>query len=94
MTTQRRTKTMSNFQTLDVTALETITGGKATRAGSSSSSSSDLTAQLTSLQSSISDLSKNNNKKSGLFGNPTNAILFAMVAMKGRDQSPNVVLVR
>lgn len=83
---------MSNFQTLDVNALETITGGKATRAGSSSSS--DLTAQLTSLQSSISDLGKNQ-KKGGLFGNPTNAMLFAMVAMKNRDQQPgNVVVVR
>jgi hypothetical protein len=84
---------MSNFQTLDVAALETITGGKAT--AGSSSSSSELTAQLTSLQSSISDLSKNNNKKGGLFGNPTNAMLFAMVAMKNREQSgANVVLVR
>jgi hypothetical protein len=84
---------MSNFQTLDVNALETITGGKATRAGSSSSS--ELTTQLSSLQSSIADLSKNNNKKGGLFGNPTNAVLFAMVAMKNREQSPaNVVLVR
>jgi hypothetical protein len=84
---------MSNFQTLDVNALETITGGKATRAGSSSNS--ELTTQLSSLQSSIADLSKNNNKKGGLFGNPTNAVLFAMVAMKNREQSPaNVVLVR
>ena len=83
---------MSNFQTLDVNALETITGGKATRSGSSSNS--ELTAQLTSLQSSISDLGKNQNK-GGLFGNPTNAVLFAMVAMKNREQSPaNVVLVR
>lgn len=82
---------MSNFQTLDVNALETITGGKATRSGSSSS---ELTAQLTSLQSSITDLGKNQ-KKGGLFGNPTNAVLFAMVAMKNREQSPsNVVLVR
>lgn len=84
---------MSNFETLDVTALETITGGKATRSGSSSSSS-ELTAQLTSLQSSISDLGKNQ-KKGGLFGNPTNAMLFAMVAMKSREQQPgNVVVVR
>lgn len=84
---------MSNFQTLDVNALETITGGKATRSGSSSSSS-ELTTQLTSLQSSIADLGKNQ-KKGGLFGNPTNAVLFAMVAMKNREQSPaNVVLVR
>lgn len=82
---------MSNFQSLDVTALETVTGGKAK---SSSSSSSDLTAQLTSLQSSIQDLGKNQQKK-GLFGNPTNAMLFAMVALKNREQQgANVVLVR
>lgn len=82
---------MSNFQTLDVNALETITGGKATRSGSSSNS--ELTAQLTSLQSSISDLGKNQ-KKGGLFGNPTNAVLFAMVAMKNREQQSNLVVVR
>ncbi len=83
---------MSNFQTLDVLALETITGGKATRSGSSSNS--ELTAQLTSLQSSITDLGKNQ-KKGGLFGNPTNAMLFAMVALKNKEQGPsNVVLVR
>ncbi|MGE0399383.1 MAG: hypothetical protein AB7T06_21905 [Kofleriaceae bacterium] len=80
---------MSNFQTLDVLALDSVTGGKAT-----SSSSSELTSQLTALQSSITDLGKNQ-KKGGLFGNPTNAVLFAMVAMKNREQSsPNVVLVR
>ncbi len=78
---------MSNFQTLDVNALETITGGKG-----SSSSNTELTAQLTSLQSSITDLSKTNNK-GGLFGNPTNAMLFAMVAMKNREQQ-NLVVVR
>ncbi len=82
---------MSNFQTLDVTALETITGGKATRSGSSSNS--ELTTQLTSLQSSLTDLS-NNQKKGGLFSNPTNAVLFAMVAMKNREQQSNVVVVR
>lgn len=81
---------MSNFQSLDVTALETVTGGKA----KGSSSSSDLTTQLSSLQSSIQDLSKNQPKK-GLFGNPTNAMLFAMVALKNREQQgANVVLVR
>lgn len=79
---------MSNFQTLDVLALESITGGKA------KGSDSALTAQLSSLQSSIQDLGKNQ-KKGGLFSNPTNAILFAMVAMKNREQGPsNVVLVR
>jgi hypothetical protein len=82
---------MSNFQTLDVNALEMTTGGKATRSGSSNS---ELTAQLTSLQSSITDLGKNQ-KKGGLFGNPTNAMLFAMVALKNKEQQPsNVVLVR
>jgi hypothetical protein len=81
---------MSNFQTLDVLALDSITGGKAT----ASSSNSDLTTQLSSLQSSITDLGKNQ-KKGGLFGNPTNAMLFAMVALKNKEQSPaNVVLVR
>lgn len=79
---------MSNFQTLDVLALDSVTGGKG------SSSNSELTSQLTALQSSITDLGKNQ-KKGGLFGNPTNAVLFAMVAMKNREQSsPNVVLVR
>jgi hypothetical protein len=81
---------MSNFQTLDVLALDSITGGKAT----ASSSNSDLTTQLSSLQSSITDLGKNQ-KKGGLFGNPTNAMLFAMVALKNKEQQPaNVVLVR
>lgn len=81
---------MSNFQTIDVLALETITGGKA----KASSSSSDLTAQLTSLQSSITDLGKNQ-KKGGLFSNPTNAMLFAMVALKNKEQShSNLVVVR
>jgi hypothetical protein len=83
---------MSNFQTLDVNALDSVTGGKATRSGSSSNS--ELTAQLTSLQSSITDLGKNQ-KKGGLFGNPTNAMLFAMVALKNKEQSPsNVVVAR
>lgn len=83
---------MSNFQTLDVNALDSITGGKATRSGSSSNT--ELTSQLTALQSSITDLGKNQ-KKGGLFGNPTNAMLFAMVALKNKEQSPaNVVLVR
>jgi hypothetical protein len=83
---------MSNFQTLDVLALDSVTGGKAVR--SSTGSSSDLTSQLSTLQTSISDLGKNN-KKGGLFGNPTNAMLFAMVALKNKEQAPsNVVLVR
>ncbi len=78
---------MSNFQTLDVLALDSVTGGKA-------NSNSELTSQLTALQSSITDLGKNQ-KKGGLFGNPTNAMLFAMVALKNREQQgPNVVLVR
>jgi hypothetical protein len=84
---------MSNFQTLDVLALDSVTGGKGVKSPSSSSSS-DLTAQLTSLQSSITDLGKNQQNK-GLFGNPTNAMLFAMVALKNRESQPsNVVLVR
>ena len=83
---------MSNFQTLDVLALDSVTGGKAKASGGSNS---ELTTQLTALQSSISDLSKNNQKKGGLFGNPTNAMLFAMVALKNKEQGPsNVVLVR
>ena len=80
---------MSNFQTIDALALDSVTGGKAT------SSSADLTSQLTGLQSSIADLAKNNTQNKGLFGNPTNAMMFAMVAMRNRDQqNQGVVVVR
>ena len=73
--------------TLDSADLHTVTGGK------TASSDQALTSQLAGIQSSIKDLAKP--APQSAFGNPTNMMLFAMLA--SRPQAPsttNIVYVR
>jgi len=83
---------MSNFENLDASSLNAVTGGK-TVTGSSSSANSALTTQLAGLQSSIKDLATQPAQQSA-FGNPTNMLLFAMLASRPQAAQTNVVYVR
>jgi hypothetical protein len=87
---------MSNFENLDPSSLNVVTGGKTvtgSSASGSSSSNSALTTQLAGLQSSIKDLATQPQQQSA-FGNPTNLLLFAMLASRPQPSQTNVVYVR
>ena len=84
---------MSNIlPTLETCDLETVTGGKEVKGGSSSSSSTDIQSALTGIQSSLKDLSKPQQSSSAFGG--TNLMLFAMLAMNRPAAQTNVVYVR
>ena len=85
---------MTTLPTLDLTSLASVTGGKTIgTSGGSSASNSALTTQLTGIQDSIKDLAKPQ-QQSGLFSNPTNTMLFAMLAMNRPAPASNVVVVQ
>ena len=77
---------MTDLTFLDSVALDTVTGGK-------TSSNEALTTQLSALQSSIKDLAKQ--PQQSAFGNPTNMMLFALLASRpSAPASTNIVYVR
>ena len=84
---------MSNLEALPSVALETVTGG--TNAVKTASTDAALTSQLSGLSSSIADLKAKPAQSGGaLFGNPTNMMMFAMLAMnRPQPVQPNVVVV-
>ena len=82
---------MSNLEALPSIALETVIGGA--NAVKTASTDAALTSQLSGLTSSIADL-KAKPAQSSLFGNPTNMMMFAMLAMnRPQPAQPNVVVV-
>ena len=82
---------MSNLETLDVVALETVIGGA--NAVKSASTNAALTSQLSAISTSLGDLKKPAANTNSLFGNPTNMAMFAMLAMNRPQPQPNVVVV-
>jgi len=87
---------MSNTHliTLDSSDLDSVTGGKTVKTGpGGSSGNSEVLSQLSSLQSSIKDLSKPAQSGSAFGG--SNLMLFAMLAMnRPAVAQTNVVYVR
>jgi len=83
----------TNLTTLDPSDLDSVTGGKLVKPGpGSSSGNSEILSQLSSLQSSIKDLSKPAQSGSAFGG--SNLMLFAMLAMNRPAAQTNVVYVR
>lgn len=83
---------MANTLTsLDLAALDTVTGGAPVKGGHPGSASSEILSSLTGLQSSIKDLASRPAQPSAFGG--SNLMLFAMLAMN-RPAPTNVVYVR
>lgn len=84
---------MSNTLTsLDASVLDVITGGKSV--GTKTGNNDAVLSSLSSLQSSVKDLAQKP-QQSSLFGNPTNVMLFALLAsQRPAASTTNVVYVR
>ena len=81
---------MNDLTSLDASVLDGITGGKSV--GSKTNNDAVLSS-LSSLQSSIKDLA--NKPQQSAFGNPTNVMLFALLAsQRPAAASTSVVYVR
>ncbi|HEY4181219.1 MAG TPA: hypothetical protein VGM90_30450 [Kofleriaceae bacterium] len=84
---------MSNLTTLDLAALETVTGGKDGTHSLPHSNTATLDA-LSGINTSLASIrNQGTQSQGGLFNNPTNMALFAMCLANRPAPASNVVVV-